>query len=80
MLPQLSRHALSNDIFECLCYAGMVPTTASDATPPSICFYRYVGKIGLNTSHLLNGSGIGTDNPAVSLDIESTDAIRIPTG
>ncbi len=64
-----------------LTFYGQLPAGVSDATPPSISFYRYVGKIGLNTSHLPNGSvGIGTDNPAVSLDIESTDAIRIPTG
>lgn len=64
-----------------LTFHGCLPTGVSAAAPPSITFYKYVGNIGLNTSHGAGGRvGIGTQFPQVGLDIQSTDALRIPTG
>lgn len=64
-----------------LTFYGNLPAGVTDATPPNITFYRYVGKIGLNTSHTKDGFvGIGTDSPEVSLDVDTTDAIGFPSG
>ncbi len=64
-----------------LTFYGSCPGGISDALPPSISFYKYVGKIGLNTSHDVNGSvGIGTDYPKCSLDINTCDAVGLPKG
>ncbi len=70
------------DIFSgVVTFYGKLPTGVSDSAPPSITFYRYVGKVGLNTVHNTSGFvGIGTDDPEVSLDINTTDAIGLPRG
>ena len=70
------------DIFSgVVTFYGVLPSGVSDAAPPSITFYRYVGKVGLNTVHNINGFvGIGTDNPEVSLDVDTTDAVGLPRG
>ena len=64
-----------------LTFYGVVPNGISEQSPPLLSVYRYVGKIGLNTSHSASGNvGIGTDDPLVSLDIRRQDAICIPCG
>lgn len=64
-----------------LTFYGSCPQGISDATPPLISFYQYIGKIGLNTRHSPDGNvGIGTESPHVSLDVHTTDAIRLPSG
>lgn len=64
-----------------LTFYGTCPNGVSDSLPPSISFYRYIGKKGLNTTHSTNGwVGIGTDYPKCSLDVHTTDAIGIPAG
>ena len=64
-----------------LTFYGCLPSGVSATAPPSITFYRYVGGIGLNFSNAANGNvGLGTDAPLVSLDLRTTDALRVPTG
>ena len=64
-----------------LTFYGVVPNGINEQSPPLLSVCRYVGKIGLNTSHTASGNvGIGTDNPLVSLDIQRQDAICIPSG
>lgn len=64
-----------------LTFYGTMPNGVSEDSPPLFSAYRYVGKIGLNTSHDKAGNvGIGTEFPAVSLDIRRQDAICIPCG
>ena len=64
-----------------LTFFGAVPNGIGEQSPPLLSVYRYVGKIGLNTSHSASGNvGIGTEYPMVSLDIRRQDAICIPSG
>lgn len=64
-----------------LTFYGGLPNGINEQSPPLLSIYRYVGKIGLNTSHSASGNvGIGTDNPLVSLDIRRQDAICLPCG
>lgn len=64
-----------------LTFFSNLPTNVSSNDPPKITFYKYVGKKGLNTVHTNEGYvGINTNNPDFTLDLNSTDCIRIPSG
>ena len=62
-------------------FYGKLPYGVSGISPPMMSFYRYVGKIGLNTTHTVDGKvGIGCSDPAVSLQICANDAVGLPSG
>ena len=64
-----------------LTFYATLPTNVSASSPPNITCYVYVGKLGLNTSHTIDGKvGIATDYPQVTFEIDSTDAMKLPVG